>query len=97
MSMAVNDHGGPCGPDNPVLGFPFCKTIMADAFREIPILIGTRTEDQREGLGDIDSTFLLLNFFLDVEGNDLTQEEVVASQGNYFFNLTLHLDRTFID
>ena len=42
---------------------------MADAFGEIPILIGTRAEDQREGLGDINPTFLLLKFFLDMEGN----------------------------
>jgi hypothetical protein len=45
---------------------------MADAFPEIPIFIGTRTEDEWEGLGDIDSTFLLLNFFFDMEGNDFT-------------------------
>ncbi len=64
---------------DPVLGFPFCKTVMADALREVPIFIGTRTEDQREGFGDIDPTFLFLNFFLDVEGNDFAQEEVVAS------------------
>jgi hypothetical protein len=51
---------------------------MADALPEIPILLGTRTEDQRKGLGDIDSTSLLLNFFLDMEGNDFTQKEIMA-------------------
>jgi len=59
-------------------GFAFCKTIMADAFPEIPILLGTWTEDQWERLGNIDSAFLLLNFFLDMESNDFTQEEIVA-------------------
>ena len=51
---------------------------MADAFPEIPILLGTWTEDQWERLGNIDSAFLLLNFFLDMESNDFTQEEIVA-------------------
>jgi len=69
---------GPYGPGNPVSRFSFCKPVMADAFREIPILIGTRTENQWERLGNIDSTFLFLNFFLDMEGNNFTQEEVVA-------------------
>jgi len=40
-------------------GFPFCKTIMADAFPKIPILVGTWAEDQREDPRDIDSAFLL--------------------------------------
>jgi hypothetical protein len=89
--MAVNDHVFVTS------GFPLGKAIMADAFPEIPILIGTRTENQREGLGDIDSTFFLLNFFLDMEGDDFTKKEIMAPQGKYSFNLTFHLNRTFID
>jgi hypothetical protein len=89
--MAVNDHVFVTS------GLAFCEAIMADAFPEIPILIGARTENQREGLGDIDPTFLLLNFFLDMEGNDFTKKEIMASQGNYFFNPIFHLNGTFID
>jgi hypothetical protein len=43
---------------------------MPDTFPEIPILIGTWAEDQRKDLQDIDSTFLLLNLLLDMEGYD---------------------------
>jgi hypothetical protein len=89
--MAVNDHVFVTS------GLAFCEAIMADAFPEIPILIGARTENQWEGLGDIDPTFLLLNFFLDMEGNDFTKKEIMAPQGKYFFNPTFHLNRTFID
>ena len=60
------------------LGFPFCETIMADAFPEIPILIGTWTEDQWEGFSDIDSAFLLLNLLLHMKGNDLAKEKIMA-------------------
>jgi hypothetical protein len=60
------------------LGFTFCETIMANTLPEAPILIGTRTEDQREGLRDIDSIFPLLDFFLDMEGNDLPQKEIMT-------------------
>jgi hypothetical protein len=52
---------------------------MPDTFPEIPILIGPWTEDQRKDLQDIDSTFLLLNFFHDMEGHDFTQKEIMAS------------------
>jgi hypothetical protein len=78
-------------------GFPLCEAIMADAFPKIPIFIGARAEDQWEGLSDIDPTLLLLNFFLDMEGDDFTKKEIMAPQGKYFFNLTFHLNRTFID
>ena len=60
------------------LGFPFCETIMADAFPEIPILIGTWTEDQWEGFDDIDSTFLLLNLLLHMKCNNFSEEEIVT-------------------
>jgi hypothetical protein len=69
-SLVASGHAG--------LRFPFCKTIMADAFPETPILIGTRTEDQRGGFRYIDSIFLFLNLFLDMEGNDLPQKEIMA-------------------
>ena len=52
---------------------------MADAFPEIPILVGTWAEDQREDPRDIDSAFLLLNLLLDMEGHDFTQKEIMAS------------------
>src|SRR4030042_2285012 len=61
------------------LRLAFCETIMTDALSEIPIFVCTRTEDQGAGLRDIDSTFLLLNFFLDMEGNDLPQKEIMTS------------------
>jgi hypothetical protein len=51
---------------------------MTNALSEIPIFVCTRTEDQREGLRDIDSIFLLLNSFLDMEGNDLSQKEIMT-------------------
>jgi hypothetical protein len=89
--MAVNDHGFVTS------GFPLGEAIMADVFPKIPVLIGARTENQREDLGDIDPTFLLLNFFLNMEGNDFTKKEIMAPQGKYFFNPTFHLNRTFID
>jgi len=59
-------------------GFALCETIMADAFSQAPILVGTRAEDHREGLRDIDSTFLLLDFFFNMEGNDLPQKKIVT-------------------
>jgi hypothetical protein len=61
------------------LGLAFCETIMADALSKIPIFVGTRTEDQREGLRDIDSIFLFLDLFLHMEGNDLPQKEIVTA------------------
>jgi hypothetical protein len=76
MRVAVDDHGGSAG--DAALRLPFCETIVADTFSEIPIFVRTRTEDQREGLRDIDSIFLLLNLFPDMEGNDLPQKEIVT-------------------
>jgi hypothetical protein len=52
---------------------------MADVFPEIPILIGTWTENQWEGFSDIDAAFLLLNFLLHMKRNDLPEEEIVTS------------------
>ena len=68
----------PSGSSLGELRLPFCETIMAETLSEIPIFVCTRTEDQREGLRDIDSIFLLLDFFLNMEGNDLPQKEIVT-------------------
>src|SRR4030042_576425 len=88
------DHPDPTAPETEGLlitsGFPLGEAIMADAFPQVPIFIGTRAENQRESLRDVDSTFFLLNFFLDMEGDDFTQKEIMAPQGKYFFNPTFH-------
>jgi hypothetical protein len=51
---------------------------MTDALSETPILVCPWTEDQRQDLRDIDSTFLFLNLFFHMEGNDLPQKEIMT-------------------
>jgi hypothetical protein len=81
--VRTGDHLDPTAPETEALlialGFPLREAITADAFPKIPILIGSRAEHQRQGLGDIDSTFLLLNFFLDMEGDDFTKKKIMTS------------------
>ncbi len=64
--------------DKTGLGLALRETIVAHAFSQAPVLIGSRTENQRESLRDIDSIFLLLDFFLDVHRYDLPQEEIMT-------------------
>jgi len=47
---------------------------MPDAFSEIPIFIGPWAEDQWKDLQDIDSTFLILNLLLNMEGHDFPRK-----------------------
>src|SRR4030043_1981201 len=78
------------------LGFPFGKTMMAKGFSEAPVLLCTRAVGQWKGFRDIDPAPFLLHFLLHMEGNDLAEKEIVASEGDDLFNFIYNLNLTFV-